>query len=92
MILSSLQEISRNVDTKALAPPKSIPDLNRLGNDLKDDGYEFVPTDVYDPTDNNGNKSTSYYGIKRLQVCISLPCIHNNIFTSILRLLPASLL
>ena len=84
MILSSLQEISRNVDTKALAPSKSIPDLNRLGNDLKDDGYEFVPTDVYDPTDNHGNKSTSYYGIKRLQVCISLLCIQLTAFLSLL--------
>ncbi len=70
MILSSLQEISRNVDTKALASAKTIPDLNRLGKDLQNDGYDFIPTDVYDPTENNGNKSTGYYGIKRLQVRI----------------------
>lgn len=39
VILSSLQEISRNIDTQALAAAKETPDLSRVGECCKkDDG------------------------------------------------------
>lgn len=65
MILSSLQEISRNIDTKALADKRALPVLDRIAHHCGKD--EFVPQDVYDASENHGNKSTAYYGIKRLK-------------------------
>ncbi|CAM9185913.1 unnamed protein product, partial [Ectocarpus fasciculatus] len=66
MILSSLQEISRNVDTKALADARALPVLDRISSHCGDEG-DFVPEDVYDTSENHGNKTTAYYGIKRLK-------------------------
>lgn len=67
LILSSLQEFSRNVDTRALAEPKSIPELGRISEALSDEGFKFEGDVVLDPEYNNGNKTMSFYGIKRLQ-------------------------
>lgn len=64
-LLSSLQEISRNVDTRALSDAQSIPDLSRIA--------QYVPsfsTDAmqyFDVTENFGNKSKSFTGIKRMR-------------------------
>lgn len=63
MILSSLQEISRNVDTKALAPRNGVPDLHRIAEYL--DG-EFSPEVLYDTSANLGNKNSYFNGVKRL--------------------------
>ena len=64
-ILSSLQEISRNIDTKALADAHSIPDLSRMqehcGNGT------FVAEKIYDTAENHGNKTFTFAGIKRLK-------------------------
>jgi len=67
-ILSSLQEISRNVDTYSVSPPKSVADLpfQRIHPYCSPD-EAFVPENVYETTENYGNKSTSFYGIKRLK-------------------------
>jgi len=67
LILSSLQEFSRNVDTRALAEAKKIPDLTRISDVLADEGFKFDASSVLDPEFNNGNKTMSFYGIKRLQ-------------------------
>jgi hypothetical protein len=66
-ILSSLQEISRNVDTYALAPSNSVPDLpfDRVAPHCG--GEKFNPTDVYETTDNHGQKTHSFYGQKRFK-------------------------
>lgn len=66
MILSSLQEISRNIDTKALAEKRSLPVLDRIASHCGHDGL-FTPELVYDASENHGNKTTAYYGIKRLR-------------------------
>ena len=66
IICSSLQEISRNVDTKALADRKEIPDLSKLAGHCASDG-SFNPDQVYNPTENYGNKTLSVTGIKRMQ-------------------------
>lgn len=66
-LLSCLQEMSRNIDTFQLAPAKGIADLpfDRVyphcgGKD------KFSPDAVYDTSSNFGNKTYSFYGIKRL--------------------------
>jgi hypothetical protein len=66
MILSSLQEISRNIDTKALAEKRALPVLDRIAHHCGHDDV-FIPENVYDATENHGNKTTAYYGIKRLK-------------------------
>jgi hypothetical protein len=66
LILSSLQEISRNIDTKALAGRGLIPDLNRIGEHVHDKS-SFKPEDVYDVSENLGNKSDYFNGVKRLK-------------------------
>jgi hypothetical protein len=68
-VLSSLQEISRNVDTRALSDPKDLADLpfSRLSGHCKPQDGEFDPAKVYDLTENFGNKTRTFYGIKRLQ-------------------------
>ena len=67
LLLSSCQEISPNVDTKSLAPAHGIPDLNRVVGDLEKDGFKVDPAVSFDPTDNQGNKTTVFNGIKRLK-------------------------
>lgn len=66
LILSSLQEISRNIDTKALAATHALPVLDRIAHHCGHDDV-FVPEKVYDASENHGNKTTAYYGIKRLK-------------------------
>jgi broad specificity phosphatase PhoE len=65
-ILSSLQEISRNIDTKALAPAKALPDLHRIAEHVGKPG-EFIAENVFDATENLGNKTFYFNGIKRLK-------------------------
>lgn len=67
-ILSSLQEISRNVDTYALSAPNTVADLpfNRIYPHCG--GKEgFNPDKVFDASQNFGNKRRDFYGIKRLR-------------------------
>ena len=64
MILSCLQEISRNVDTKALAPRSALPDLSRIAEYIEHG--EFVPESLYDPSGNTGNKTSYFNGVRRL--------------------------
>lgn len=66
LILSSLQEISRNVDTKALAPRSGLPDLSRIANYIEGDASSFVPESLFDATGNTGNKTSFFNGVKRL--------------------------
>lgn len=68
-ILSSLQEISRNVDTRALSGPKEIPDVpfSRIAGHCKFDDKSFDPELVFDASENFGNKPRTFYGIKRLK-------------------------
>jgi hypothetical protein len=63
-ILSSLQEISRNIDTYALSAANTCPDLpfRRITHHCEG----FAPS-VFNCSDNFGNKSRSFYGIKRLK-------------------------
>lgn len=63
-ILSSLQEMSRNVDTYALAAPNNCPDLPfvRVAPHC-----ENFTVEVFNCSENFGNKSRSFYGIKRLK-------------------------
>ncbi len=67
-ILSSLQEISRNIDTYSLSPVNTVADLPfariapHCGGDAK-----FSPQAVYDASENFGNKTYNFYGIKRLR-------------------------
>lgn len=67
-ILSSLQEISRNVDTFALSAPGTIADLpfKRI---IPHCGGEnaFSVAKVYEASQNFGNKRRDFYGIKRLR-------------------------
>jgi broad specificity phosphatase PhoE len=67
-ILSSLQEISRNVDTYAVSPPKAIADLpfDRLRPFCSPE-EPFQHEIVYETTENFGNKTRSFYGLKRLK-------------------------
>lgn len=68
IILSSLQEISRNIDTQSLSKPHQIADLpfSRITKFCNINGA-FDPSDVYDLSENFGNKTRNFYGIKRLQ-------------------------
>jgi bisphosphoglycerate-dependent phosphoglycerate mutase len=65
MVLSSLQEMSRNVDTYALSAANTVADLpfDRIKPHCKN----FDPAKAFDVTQNHGNKSRSFYGIKRLK-------------------------
>jgi len=67
-ILSSLQEISRNIDTYCLAPTKSISDLpfERIKNHCEGT-RELIPEDIYETVEHHGNKKHSFYGIKRFK-------------------------
>lgn len=66
-ILSSLQEISRNIDTFALSAAGTVADLpfQRLAPHCG--GDKFNPLEVFDTTQSFGNKSYDFYGIKRLR-------------------------
>lgn len=66
IVLSSLQEISRNIDTKALASAKALPDLHRIAGHIGKP-EDFRPDQMYDVTENNGNKTLYFNGIKRLK-------------------------
>jgi broad specificity phosphatase PhoE len=67
-ILSSLQEISRNVDTYALSSAHTVADLpfSRI-SDHCGGREKFLPAKVFDTTQNFGNKRRDFYGIKRLR-------------------------
>lgn len=66
VILSSLQEISRNVDAIAISGSGMIPNLSRLTAEFENP-QEFSVERVYDSSENHGNKSSSFTGIKRLK-------------------------
>lgn len=68
-VLSSLQEISRNPDTYALSDAGTIADVpfDRLAPHCGGMTGKFEPNNVFDLSQNFGNKSTSFYGIKRLK-------------------------
>lgn len=69
VVLSSLQEISRNIDTKAVSTAKTVPELSNLVTYFTKIGSKdsFVPEKIYDVSENSGNKTSSFYGIKRLK-------------------------
>jgi hypothetical protein len=70
IVLSSLQEVSRNVDTRALSNPKEVADLPfaRIKDKCKSTKREsFDPDAIYDATENYGNKRFNFYGILRLR-------------------------
>ena len=72
LLLSALQEISLNVDTKALSDAKGLPDLSRITH--------YIPectdySNYYNASENLGNKSSSFSGLKRLK------CYNDWIFT-----------
>jgi hypothetical protein len=60
LLLSSLQEISRNVDTMALAPSNSVADLPfaRIADHCinANTNAKFTPENVYDCNGNYGKK------------------------------------
>jgi hypothetical protein len=66
-ILSSLQEISRNIDTYALAPAGGIADLPFKRIAPHCGGDKFDARKVYELSQNFGNKKRDFYGIKRLR-------------------------
>lgn len=68
-LLSSLQEISRNVDTRALSAANEIADLpfSRIIGHCTPEVGTFNPDTIYDTSGNIGNKTRSFYGIKRLK-------------------------
>lgn len=68
ILLNSLQEISRNIDTQSLAKPFEVPDLpfSRILPYTNKQG-DFDPKKVYDVSESYGNKSTTFYGIKRFR-------------------------
>lgn len=67
IVLSSLQEISRNIDTYSLSPVNTVADLpfNRIAPHCGQEKY--VPTQIYNAAENFGNKTYNFYGIKRLR-------------------------
>lgn len=68
-VLSSLQEISRNIDTRALSQAKEIADLpfSRISPHCTPVGGNFNPDNIFDTSENFGNKTRSFYGGKRLR-------------------------
>lgn len=79
VVLSSLQEVSRNIDTASLSDAKSVPDMSRIqphctfsSNSPKATRNDIDPREfeceVYDSSENMGNKSTALYGIKRFKM------------------------
>lgn len=67
-ILSSCQEISRNVDTYSLAAPNTVADLPfKRVVDHCGGAEKFNPESIFNTTDNFGNKTRSFYGQKRFK-------------------------
>ena len=66
-VLSSLQEISRNVDTFALSEAGTIADLPFSRLEPHCGGKNFSAEKVYDCSQNFGNKRYNFYGIKRMR-------------------------
>eukprot|EP00188_Purpureofilum_apyrenoidigerum_P004606 Plantae.Rhodophyta-Purpureofilum_apyrenoidigerum.ctg5323.p1 GENE.Plantae.Rhodophyta-Purpureofilum_apyrenoidigerum.ctg5323~~Plantae.Rhodophyta-Purpureofilum_apyrenoidigerum.ctg5323.p1 ORF type:complete len:356 (+),score=76.24 Plantae.Rhodophyta-Purpureofilum_apyrenoidigerum.ctg5323:1571-2638(+) len=64
LVLSSLQEISRNVDANALAEPHSLPDLHVVSRNIT--WKEFDSSEVYDVKNNLGNKTLKSNGRIRM--------------------------
>ena len=66
-LLSSLQEISRNVDTRTLSRANSVADLpfKRILPYCQSTSRSVK--EVFDTTENFGNKTRAFYGIKRLK-------------------------
>lgn len=70
LILSSLQEISRNVDTFQLSAPHTVADLpfkRIIPHCCGGEEESFIADKIYDATENFGNKTYAFYGIKRLR-------------------------
>ena len=69
IVLSSLQEISRNVDTRALSKPKEVADLpfSRIKDKCQSKNRPFDRDNLYDATENYGNKRSNFNGILRLR-------------------------
>ena len=74
-VLASLQEMSRNVDTNALAGANALPKLPRLKTVLK--GGKRSPKDALDPSECTGNKALFSRGITRMNAfakhCLDQP-------------------
>jgi broad specificity phosphatase PhoE len=74
LLLSSLQEISRNVDANALAKPREIPDLHVIEDRMF---ASYDPTAVFNASFNDGQKKLSSNGMKRMLAfcswCFSQP-------------------
>jgi broad specificity phosphatase PhoE len=69
-IWSCCQEISRNIDTYALAPANGVPDLSDVQSKGGPKGPPVNKIDLakcYDPKGNGGNKSLKSNGLKRMQ-------------------------
>lgn len=67
-ILSSLQEVTFNMDGMSLAKPKSAPQLSDEELDaIEMDKKSFNATEYYDCTENKGNKVVKSSGFNRLQ-------------------------
>jgi len=68
LILSNLQEVSRNVDTFQLSSPHTVADLPFKRITPYCGGEEsFIADKIYDAGENFGNKTYAFYGIKRLR-------------------------
>lgn len=67
VILASLQEISRNIDTQALSYARSLPDLNRLAHFVGGEKKPFDPPRVFDVSAYSGSKSMQFNGAKRMR-------------------------
>ena len=65
-MFSGLQEISLNVDTKAMSDSQGIPDIRRIRQYVPE--YKEDEPNLYlDPTAIHGNKTTAFNGLKRLK-------------------------
>ena len=67
LILSNLQEISRNIDTQALSYAKSVPDLSRLAHHISTNQRPFDPAKVFDTKGHSGSKTFAFTGVKRMK-------------------------
>jgi broad specificity phosphatase PhoE len=70
IVLSSLQEISRNIDTVSISAPTTVADLpfSRLTpHCVFEDGKAFTVDSVFDARENYGTKKRNFYGIRRLK-------------------------
>ena len=69
IICSNLQEISRNIDTKALSGRKEIPDVSRIAANCSEnnDKTKYNSEELFDPSENHGNKTLNFTGKKRME-------------------------